>query len=143
MAVVSTNHNHMQDPFYLFSFPEKSLRPMAYGTIIIIITWKTHFIFFYFQGNPCGLDGLWHNHNHNHIEDPFYQFFISREILAAYGGVHLEDIRGMRAPFLAIGVFIFTLKNITMMVMQSRNEEDVDEKTNVLHVVDDFNQLVR
>jgi len=26
-----------------------------------------------------------------------------REILAAYGGVHLEDIRGMRAPFLAIG----------------------------------------
>ena len=32
-----------------------------------------------------------------------------REILAAYGGVHLEDIRGMRAPFLAIGVptFIF------------------------------------
>ena len=27
-----------------------------------------------------------------------------REILAAYGGVHLEDIRGMRAPFLAIGV---------------------------------------
>ena len=29
------------------------------------------------------------------------------------------------------------------MVMQSRNEEDVDEKTNVLHVVDDFNQLVR
>lgn len=26
-----------------------------------------------------------------------------REILAAYGGVNLEDIRGMRAPFLAIG----------------------------------------
>ncbi|PSN29749.1 hypothetical protein C0J52_22232 [Blattella germanica] len=26
-----------------------------------------------------------------------------REILAAYGGVRLEDIRGMRAPFLAIG----------------------------------------
>ena len=34
---------------------------------------------------------------------------IFREILAAYGGVHLEDIRGMRAPFLAIGVFIFIL----------------------------------
>ena len=30
-----------------------------------------------------------------------------REILAAYGGVHLEDIRGMRAPFLAIGVPTF------------------------------------
>ena len=27
-----------------------------------------------------------------------------REILAAYRRVHLEDIRGMRAPFLAIGV---------------------------------------
>ncbi|XP_045481551.1 uncharacterized protein LOC123685740 isoform X7 [Harmonia axyridis] len=26
-----------------------------------------------------------------------------REILAAYGGVHLEDIRGMRAPFLSVG----------------------------------------
>ena len=26
-----------------------------------------------------------------------------REILSAYGGVKLEDIRGMRAPFLAIG----------------------------------------
>jgi len=26
-----------------------------------------------------------------------------REILAAYGGVHIDDIRGMRAPFLAIG----------------------------------------
>ena len=26
-----------------------------------------------------------------------------REILAAYGGVHLEDIQGMRAPFVAIG----------------------------------------
>jgi len=26
-----------------------------------------------------------------------------REILAAYGGVNIEDIRGMRAPFLAIG----------------------------------------
>ncbi|KAL0268445.1 UNVERIFIED_CONTAM: hypothetical protein PYX00_010393 [Menopon gallinae] len=26
-----------------------------------------------------------------------------REILAAYGGVRLEDIRGMRAPFLAVG----------------------------------------
>ena len=31
---------------------------------------------------------------------------IFREILAAYGGVHMEDIRGMRAPFLAIGVSI-------------------------------------
>ncbi|XP_025831497.1 uncharacterized protein LOC108739790 [Agrilus planipennis] len=26
-----------------------------------------------------------------------------REILAAYGGVHLEDVRGMRAPFLSVG----------------------------------------
>lgn len=26
-----------------------------------------------------------------------------REILAAYGGVKLEDVRGMRAPFLSIG----------------------------------------
>lgn len=25
-----------------------------------------------------------------------------REILAAYGGVHLEDVRGMRAPFLSV-----------------------------------------
>lgn len=25
-----------------------------------------------------------------------------REILAAYGGVKMEDIRGMRAPFLAV-----------------------------------------
>ena len=41
---------------------------------------------------------------------------IFREILAAYGGVHLEDIRGMRAPFLAIGVFIFILiyQDLTM-----------------------------
>nr|XP_015837889.1 PREDICTED: chitin deacetylase 5 isoform X4 [Tribolium castaneum] len=26
-----------------------------------------------------------------------------REILSAYGGVHLEDVRGMRAPFLSVG----------------------------------------
>lgn len=26
-----------------------------------------------------------------------------REILAAYGGVKLEDVRGMRAPFLSVG----------------------------------------
>lgn len=26
-----------------------------------------------------------------------------REILAAYGGVKLDDVRGMRAPFLSIG----------------------------------------
>lgn len=25
-----------------------------------------------------------------------------REILAAYGGVHLDDVRGMRAPFLSV-----------------------------------------
>ena len=41
------------------------------------------------------------------------------------------------------GLHAIIIKNISMMVMQSRNEEDVDEKTNVLHVVDDFNQLVR
>lgn len=32
-----------------------------------------------------------------------------REILAAYGGVHLEDVRGMRAPFLSVS---YTPKNI-------------------------------
>ena len=42
---------------------------------------------------------------------------ILREILAAYGGVHLEDIRGMRAPFLAIGVFIFILIRIILMLL--------------------------
>ena len=41
---------------------------------------------------------------------------ILREILAAYGGVHLEDIRGMRAPFLAIGVFIFILIRIIWII---------------------------
>lgn len=28
-----------------------------------------------------------------------------QEILAAYGGVRLEDIRGMRAPFLAVSSY--------------------------------------
>lgn len=28
-----------------------------------------------------------------------------REILSAYGGVRLEDIRGMRAPFLSVSTF--------------------------------------
>ena len=32
-----------------------------------------------------------------------------REILAAYGGVNIEDIRGMRAPFLAIGGKMFSM----------------------------------
>ena len=41
---------------------------------------------------------------------------ICREILAAYGGVHLEDIRGMRAPFLAIGVFILTLTILIILM---------------------------
>ena len=45
---------------------------------------------------------------------------IFREILAAYGGVHLEDIRGMRAPFLAIGVLIFIL------IYQDNYDNNVD-----------------
>lgn len=27
-----------------------------------------------------------------------------REILAAYGGVHLDDVKGMRAPFLSVRI---------------------------------------
>lgn len=34
-----------------------------------------------------------------------------REILAAYGGVHLEDIRGMRAPFLSVSIKKITVTN--------------------------------
>lgn len=34
-----------------------------------------------------------------------------REILAAYGGVKQEDIRGMRAPFLAVRQFLLFMFN--------------------------------
>lgn len=30
-----------------------------------------------------------------------------REILSAYGGVKLEDVRGMRAPFLSVSIDLF------------------------------------
>ena len=52
---------------------------------------------------------------------------ICREILAAYGGVHLEDIRGMRAPFLAIGVFIliWTTWIILMFFINDFHQKDL------------------
>ena len=43
-----------------------------------------------------------------------------REILAAYGGVHLEDIRGMRAPFLAIGV-IALYSSLVLIIINTIN----------------------
>ena len=43
-----------------------------------------------------------------------------REILAAYGGVHLEDIRGMRAPFLAIGVIALDC-NLLLIIIKTTN----------------------
>ena len=48
-----------------------------------------------------------------------------REILSAYGGVRMEDVRGMRAPFLAVSsnvvitdlymVFLSTILNISQL----------------------------
>jgi hypothetical protein len=47
-----------------------------------------------------------------------------REILSAYGGVRLEDVRGMRAPFLAVSYFIETLmrvcKSLNVLVNRGR-----------------------
>lgn len=45
-----------------------------------------------------------------------------REILAAYGGVHLEDVRGMRAPFLSVSSFFIEALNLVVFSALFRKE---------------------
>ena len=85
--------------FFFFNFLKKSLFAVLESNSLRRSGWKR------WQGKGGWSRILWICDQLISSEQTLTKCF--REILAAYGGVHLEDIRGMRAPFLAIGVPTF------------------------------------